>query len=486
MKTLEQLSFTNNYDSLGKDFFEKIPPTPIINPRLVVGSSDTADLIGLDPSEFKRTEFTEYFSGNRIFKNSEPIATIYAGHQFGVWVPQLGDGRAILLGELETPSKSTFEIQLKGSGQTPFSRMGDGRAVLRSCIREFLCSEAMHHLGIPTTRALCVIEADDAVERETLEAAAVLTRVAPTHIRFGTFELFASRNQNEHLRRLADHVILKHFPNLLSRSDRYLTFLETVVDLTAKLIARWQAVGFAHGVLNTDNMSVTGLTLDYGPFGFLEEFEPSLICNHSDHSGRYAFHQQPNIGLWNLSCFAQSLLSLISREEVIAILDGYEEKFVTEYFSIMGNKLGLTNQQADDSELISEILLQLQQSAADYTIFFRRLCDFDSVTDPHNWQLKGMLVDPNAFDLWASRYRSRLSNQAPTDRPKDMRRVNPKFILRNHLAQKAIEKAQEGDYSEVRKLSQILEIPYADQPEFEEYSKPAPTGSPRIVVSCSS
>lgn len=480
------LQFDNTYSRLPDKFYRRVTPTPLPKPYLVSFNEAVAGLIGLDPESPKMPEFVDYFSGNAPIPGSNPVSAIYAGHQFGVWVPQLGDGRAVLLGEAVNNEGMRFDVQLKGAGMTPFSRMGDGRAVLRSTIREYLCSEAMHALGIPTTRALCIVGSNAPVYRETVETAAVLTRIAPTHIRFGTFELFASRGQTEEVKMLADYVIEHHYPHLIDSPQKYLEFLREVVERTAKMLAAWQAVGFAHGVMNTDNMSITGLTIDYGPFGFLDEFDPAFICNHTDTGGRYAYHQQPNIGLWNLGCFAQTLLSLIDRETAIAALDEYEEMFVTEYFRLMRRKLGLFSDFDEDSELISDLLLQMQQSAADYTRFFRRLSDFDFTPGAENWNVKGVFVDPAGFDKWADRYRERISCEPVADRRERMKRINPKFILRNHIAQWAIEKAEAGDFSETDKLLKILQSPFDEMPENEKYSEPPEIGTPKLVVSCSS
>lgn len=480
------LQFNNTYSRLPENFYRRVSPTPLPKPYLVSFNAAAAELIGLDREDCANPDFVEYFSGNRLIPGSEPISAIYAGHQFGVWVPQLGDGRAILLGEAVNEAGLRLDVQLKGSGMTPFSRMGDGRAVLRSTIREYLCSEAMHALGIPTTRAMCIVGSNIPVYREAVETAAVLTRIAPTHVRFGTFELFASRGQTEEVKTLADYTIEHHYPHLIDRPEKYLEFLREGVERTAKMLAAWQAVGFAHGVMNTDNMSITGLTLDYGPFGFLDEFDPGFICNHTDTGGRYAYHQQPKIGLWNLGCFAQTLLSLIDRESAIAALDEYEEIFVTEYFRLMRRKLGLFSDFDEDSELISDLLLQMQQSAADYTRFFRRLSDFDFTPGAENWNVKGMFVDPAGFDKWADRYRERISCEPVADRSQKMKKINPKFILRNHIAQWAIEKAEGGDFSETDKLLGILQSPFDEHPEHEEYSAPPAIGTPKVVVSCSS
>lgn len=335
MLTLETLDFDNSYARLPEVFFRRVNPTALPAPYLVGFNRSAAQLINLDPAEAETSEFAEYFAGNKLLPGSEPLAAIYAGHQFGSFVPQLGDGRAILLGEVGDAQNERCEIQLKGAGPTAFSRMGDGRAVLRSTIREYLCSEAMFALGIPTTRALCIVGSDQPVRREKIETAAVLTRLAPTHVRFGTFELFYYRQQFAQVQTLADYVIGKFYSHLNENADKYLQFLREVIDRTARLIAKWQAVGFAHGVMNTDNMSIIGVTIDYGPFGFLDDYDPELICNHSDYTGRYAFDQQPQVGLWNLSCLAQTLIPLVEREAAIAALDEYQAIFTGSLMSTL-------------------------------------------------------------------------------------------------------------------------------------------------------
>ena len=488
MFTLDKIPFDNTYSRLPETFFRRVKPTPLPSPYLVSFNSAAAELIGLDPKEVEKLDFVEYFTGNRLLPGSEPIAAIYAGHQFGTYVPQLGDGRAILLGEAVNEGGERFDIQLKGSGLTPFSRMGDGRAVLRSTIREYLCSEAMHNLGIPTTRALCITGSDEPVYRETIETAAVLTRLAPTHVRFGSFELFYYRRQNEQVRELADYVLINHYPHLVKAKDKYSEFLLEVVRRTARLIARWQAVGFAHGVMNTDNMSIIGLTIDYGPFGFLDDFEQGFICNHSDYSGRYAFDQQPSIALWNLSCLAQTLLPMVERDQALKALNEFQPLFIQEYFKLMRAKLGLATEQLEDSHLIDGLLEILELNGVDYTLFFRRLCDFSTKLNDKNSLLQGMFINPAAFDKWAEIYRLRLQKENSEDkkRRKQMRLVNPKFILRNHLAQAAIEKAQAGDYAEIDTLLKILQSPFDEQPEMERFAEPPAKGSKRIAVSCSS
>ncbi|MEW6613804.1 MAG: protein adenylyltransferase SelO family protein, partial [Pseudomonadota bacterium] len=296
MRPLEDLDFDNSFARLPEPFYSRVMPTPVPAPELLSYNETAAALLDLDPREAQRPEFVEYFSGNRPLPGSEPLAALYAGHQFGHYVPQLGDGRAILLGEVRNRAGERWELQLKGAGRTPYSRGGDGRAVLRSTIREYLCSEAMHGLGIPSTRALCIVGSELEVYRESVERGAVLLRLAPSHVRFGSFEVFFYRDQHAELKLLADYVIERHYPELADGDDRYVRFFQEVVLRTARLLAQWQAVGFAHGVMNTDNMSILGLTLDYGPFGFLDRYDPGFICNHSDHAGRYAFDRQPQIG----------------------------------------------------------------------------------------------------------------------------------------------------------------------------------------------
>ncbi|HMZ56797.1 MAG TPA: YdiU family protein, partial [Nitrospira sp.] len=302
LHTLETLRFDNRYARLPEAFYAKVNPTPFSSAPFLISANRVAmELLDLDPREATRSEFAGVFGGSLLVPGMEPLAMLYSGHQFGVYVPQLGDGRAILLGEVLNERGERWDLHLKGAGMTPFSRDGDGRSVLRSAIREYLCCEAMHGLGIPTTRALCLVGSDEKVYREQVETGATIVRMAPSHVRFGSFEIFYYRKQHEHLQRLADHVIESYFPHLASTADKYLRFFAEVAERTAALIAQWQAVGWSHGVLNTDNMSILGLTLDYGPYGFMDDYDPGFICNHSDYNGRYAFNQQPYIGLWNLS-----------------------------------------------------------------------------------------------------------------------------------------------------------------------------------------
>jgi uncharacterized protein YdiU (UPF0061 family) len=486
---LETLPFDNTYARLPAGFYAKLHPTPFSSsPYLVSFNKAAAALIDLDPGEAKRPEFAALFGGSMLATGMDPLAMLYSGHQFGVYVPQLGDGRAILLGEATNARGERWDLHLKGAGMTPFSRDGDGRAVLRSTIREYLCSEAMHGLGIPTTRALCIVGSDDKIYREQVESGATLLRMAPSHVRFGTFEVFYYRKQHELLKVLADFVISGYFSHLQGATDKYARFFADVVERTAKLIARWQAVGWAHGVMNTDNMSILGLTLDYGPFGFMDDYDAGFICNHSDHNGRYAFNQQPYIGLWNLSCLAQALLPLSDKEALKAVLDAYTPVFEREYRALMRAKFGLMLELPGDDELIRDFLGLLQGSQADYTNVFRELGTFASDPGSKNEHLREHFLNRDRFDEWALHYRDRLQSEQSRDseRQQAMNHVNPKYVLRNYLAQIAIDKAQQKDFVEIDRLLSLLQNPYTDHPGMEHYAAPPPNWGKHLSVSCSS
>ena len=487
MRALETLNFAHSYGRLPPAFYSRVEPTPLPDPYLVAFNDDAARLIDLDPAEAQREKFLEVMAGNAPLDGGEPFAMLYSGHQFGTYVPQLGDGRALQIGEVVNDRGERWALQLKGSGLTPYSRMADGRAVLRSTIREYLCSEAMHALGIPTTRALCIVGADEPVYRETAETAAVLLRMAPSHVRFGSFEVFYHRKQHEYLALLADHVIDTFFPELRTLSDRYHRLLVEVVERTARLIAKWQAVGFSHGVMNTDNMSILGLTLDYGPFGFMDRFDYAYICNHSDTQGRYAYGNQPQIGIWNLACLAQALTPIIPVEQCNAALQRYEPAYFDEYSKLMRAKLGLATAGPGDRELVLDLLEIMAKSSVDYTLFFRALGDFRA--GAANTPLRDQCIERAAFDAWAARYAARLAREPGVDaeRKAHMNRANPKYVLRNYLAQVAIEKATgTKDYSEIDRLLRLLRHPFDEQPEMASYAAPPPEWAQTIEVSCSS
>jgi len=486
MRTLDTLNFDNSFARLPPVFYTRQGARGLNNPRLVSASAAAARLLDLDPACLEHTDFVRYFSGSAPLPGSEPLAMVYAGHQFGSYVPRLGDGRGLLLGEVVSAEHGRWDLHLKGAGQTPYSRFGDGRAVLRSSIREYLCSEGMAGLGIPSTRALCVIDSDTAVQRERIERGAMVLRLARSHVRFGHFEFFHYSNRPELVRELADYVIGRHFPETAQQDNRYANLLLQATLRTATLVAHWQAFGFAHGVLNTDNMSILGDTFDYGPFGFLDDFDPGYICNHSDESGRYSFERQPGIGLWNLNALAHALSGLIDVDTIRGALQQYEPQLIEHYMRLMRAKLGLADIEAEDTGLLDELLQLMQANHSDYTRFFRRLCEFDEsrALQPQ----RDDFIDREAFDRWAQRYSARLlREQRPRARRIEaMRGANPKYILRNYLAQRAIEMAEQGDYSEVNRLLQLLQNPYAEQPEMEAYADLPPDWGKHLAISCSS
>jgi protein adenylyltransferase len=489
MRTIATLAFDNSYARLHPSLYEVIDPTPLANtPRLVAFSPPAAALIDLDTDAASAPELLAAMTNAWRIPGSEPIATLYAGHQFGLWVPELGDGRAILLGEVRNRRGEAWELQLKGAGQTRYSRGGDGRSVLRSAIREFLASEALAGLGLPTTRALAVAGTDDPVQRETVETAATLIRLAPTHVRFGTFEVLAARGALERVRELADYVIARHYPEAATGPEPYAAFLDAVVERTAALVADWMAVGFTHGVLNTDNMSIVGVTLDYGPYGFVDEFDPSFTPNHSDPDGRYAYDRQPAIGIWNLLRFAESLLSLVPAERANASLERYPPAFEARYGGAMRAKLGLATSRPEDGALIGDLLELLAANRVDYTRFFRALTTVaggDRIAPP---ALESLVGDRAALDAWVARYGERLEGEEYGDesRRAAMSSVNPKYVLRNYLAQEAIDRARAGDFGEIERLRSVLADPFAEHPEHERYAGPTPAWARDLVVSCSS
>jgi uncharacterized protein YdiU (UPF0061 family) len=478
----------NRFAALGERFHTRLAPAGLPEPHWIAVSDPCAAELGLPPGWDDELAL-QVFSGNALWPGMQTLASVYSGHQFGVWAGQLGDGRAHWLGELDTPA-GPRELQLKGSGRTPYSRMGDGRAVLRSTIREFLCSEAMAALGIPTTRALCIVGSPQPVRREQIETAAVVTRVAPSFIRFGHFEHFAHTEPDvDALRTLADFVIDAHYPEQRDAPQPYVALLEAVARRTATLLADWQAVGFCHGVMNTDNLSILGLTIDYGPFGFLDAFDPGHVCNHSDHRGRYAYARQPNVAFWNLHALATALLPLIDDQDTaLEALEPYQTVFADGLLARLRAKLGLTTARDDDQALIDGLLQRMAADRADFTITFRRLAQFARAAGARNDAVRDLFLDREAFDAWAARYAERLRAEGSDDaeRAARMNRVNPKFVLRNHLAEQAIRRARDGDFSEVQRLLKVLQRPYDEQPEHAAYADFPPDWAQHLEVSCSS
>lgn len=481
------LAWTHRFADLGPDFHTELHPTPLPDPHWVGHSSAVARELGLTQAFMQSDEALQAFTGNALLPGMRPLASVYSGHQFGHWAGQLGDGRAILLGELPGTA-GPLEIQLKGAGLTLYSRMGDGRAVLRSSIREFLCSEAMHALGIPTSRALCVTGSPGKVRREEIETAAVVTRVAPSFIRFGHFEHFSHSGQHVQLRTLADFVIDHFYPDCREApGNPYAALLQAVSARTAEMVAQWQAVGFCHGVMNTDNMSILGLTIDYGPFQFLDAFNPGHICNHSDTSGRYAYNRQPNIAYWNLFALGQALLPLMDeQQQALDALEPYKAHMPAALQRRMNAKLGLHSVQDGDAELTESLMKLMAADGVDFTIFWRRLSH--AVTG-HLEPVRDMFLQRDAFDTWATRWRERLQAQPgfdPGATGAQMLQSNPQVVLRNHLGEIAIQRAKQGDFSALARLQNALEHPFEEIAGQEDLAAFPPDWASQIEISCSS
>ncbi|XTZ36718.1 protein adenylyltransferase SelO [Salmonella enterica] len=478
------LSFVARWHDELPEFYTALSATPLKNARLIWRNEPLAQTLGVDDELFHPATGAGVWGGETLLPGMSPLAQVYSGHQFGVWAGQLGDGRGILLGEQQLPDGTTRDWHLKGAGLTPYSRMGDGRAVLRSTIRESLASEAMHYLGIPTTRALSIVTSDTPVFRESREQGAMLMRIAESHVRFGHFEHFYYRRQPEKVQQLADFVIRHHWRELQDESDKYVVWFRDVVRRTAKLIARWQSVGFAHGVMNTDNMSILGLTIDYGPFGFLDDYQPHFICNHSDYQGRYSFDNQPAVGLWNLQRLAQSLSPFITVDALNAALDEYQAELLTEYGLLMRRKLGFFSRQQGDNVLLDDLFALMAREGSDYTRTFRML----SQTEQHsaNSPLRDEFIDRGAFDGWFTRYRTRLQQEeiADAQRQQQMQGANPALVLRNWLAQRAIVAAEKGELEELERLHHALRQPFTDRND--DYVSRPPDWGKRLEVSCSS
>jgi len=480
--------WTQRYAALGEDFVSTLAPSPLPAPYWVGRNDALATQLGLSSDWAASVPLLQAFTGNQVPEGTTQTASVYSGHQFGVWAGQLGDGRACALGEL-----AGHEVQLKGAGPTPYSRRGDGRAVLRSSIREFLCSEAMHALGIPTTRALCVTGSDAPVWREERETAAVVTRVAQSFVRFGHFEHFSHTQQHAQLRTLADYVIDHFYPecrNVVGEDGPYVALLQAVTGRTAEMVAHWQSVGFCHGVMNTDNMSILGLTLDYGPFQFLDGYDPAHICNHSDNQGRYAFYKQPNVAYWNLYCLGQALMPLIGEQEhAIAALETYKTRYPQALAARMAAKLGFAQAHENQRPLIESALKLLAQERVDFTIFWRRLSHWAASMDAGNASVRDLFVDRAAADAWLADFRALHAQDASFDgagTSARMLRTNPKFVLRNHLGELAIRAAKTRDFSVLHQLQTVLADPFSEHPAHEEWAGFAPDWAAGIEISCSS
>lgn len=472
--------FDNTYARLPERFFARVSPTPVGAPRLIRVNEPLAAQLGLDPERLAGAEGVQVLAGNSVPEAAEPIATAYAGHQFGTFVPRLGDGRAILLGELRGPAGVRRDVQLKGSGRTPYSRGGDGRAALGPVLREYVVSEAMAALGIPTTRSLAAVTTGEAVIRETMLPGAVLTRVASSHIRVGTFQFLASRGDVEGLRLLADYVIARHYPEAAHTERPYRALLDAVIRAQAELIARWMLVGFIHGVMNTDNMSIAGETIDYGPCAFIDAYDPEAVFSAIDRHGRYAYNRQPAIGGWNLTRLAECLLPLLSDDTDAAVgdaeeaLDAYAPAFERAYLAGLRRKLGLLTEREGDAEVGLELLQAMGANGADFTLTFRRLCEAASA-EGGTTDVRSLFASPSAFDEWAPRWRQRLAQEpAGADaRRASMLAANPTYIPRNHLVEAVIRAAEDrDDFDPFHELVAVLSNPFDDRPSIARYAQP--------------
>jgi len=492
-RSLEALPVSNSFAALPTVFYTRVAPQPPGEPRLLHANPDAAALIGLDPAVLDTPQFLRVFSGLEPLPGGVTLAAVYSGHQFGVWAGQLGDGRAHLLGEVAGPG-GAWELQLKGAGRTPYSRMADGRAVLRSSVREYLAAEAMHGLGIPTTRSLALVVSDEPVVRETVETAAVVTRMAPSFVRFGSFEHWAARREPERLRTLVDYVIDRHYPECRdapageadSPDGAVLRWLRAVVARTAELMAGWQAVGFCHGVMNTDNMSILGLTLDYGPYGFMDAFQAGHVCNHSDTEGRYAWNGQPAVAHWNLYRLASSLHALVPDADGLrAALDTFEPVFTEAFHRRLAAKLGLAAWEPGDDDLMQDLWRLMHANRADFTLSFRFL---SAAAQGRPTSFENLYADREAARAWLARYGERLDRDGrdPAERARDMDRANPLYVLRNHLAELAIRAAAQGDASEIDTLLALLRDPFQERQGAARYAELPPDWAGGLQVSCSS
>ncbi len=471
------------YGQLPERFFKRTLPTRVKAPKLIKLNRELAMELGLDPDFLASPEGVEILAGNKIASGSDPIAVAYAGHQFGQFVPQLGDGRAILLGEVIDRNGQRRDIQLKGSGPTPFSRRGDGRAALGPVLREYMISEAMAALGIPTTRALAAVLTGEQIARETYLPGAIFTRVASSHIRVGTFQFFAARGDIDGTRALADHVIARHYPAAAGSASPYLALLEAVIAAQAYLVAKWLSVGFIHGVMNTDNMSVAGATIDYGPCAFMDAYDPATVFSSIDHGGRYAYANQPPVARWNLTRFAETLVPLLAEDQKEAIslaqkaLGGFEAAFQAAWLTNMRAKLGLTTEHQGDAALVKALFDIMAQNGADFTRTFRALGDASTAQPGEQPAVRDLFIDPTACDRWIETWRERLSSE-PRDgaeRRAAMHRVNPIYIPRNHQVEAAIEAAvARSDFTPFEDLLAVLATPYVEQSGAARYAEPPP------------
>ena len=461
-------------------------PLGVANPKLVEVNHTLRDALQLPASGFTQSSIMSMLFDNTSSFTKHSFAQKYGGHQFGGWNPDLGDGRGLLLGDVKDKNGQRWDLHLKGAGPTPYSRFADGRAVLRSTLREYLASEALHHMGIPTSRALCLITSDEPVYREKQERAAMMIRVSQSHIRFGHFEYFYHSGQLDKLEKLFAYCLEHHFKSCANAKNPHLAMLERIVLDTASLIAKWQAFGFNHGVMNTDNMSIHGITFDFGPYAFLDDFDPKFVCNHSDHQARYAFEEQPGIGLWNLNALAHAFTPYLSIEEIKLALGNYESQLLSEFSQLMHQKLGLFTPSPSTAELVNGWLDLVSQDKRDYHISFRLLCEINE--HQLNPQLVNHFIQREAAQSWLSQYQQTLLEQGVPveERQNRMRQVNPEYVLRNYQAQLAIDAAEDGDFSRFKTFLHVLQQPFESKPEYADFAKPPPDWGKHMEISCSS
>lgn len=474
-----KLPFDNSYARLPEHFYARLQPQPVAAPELIAVNQSLAEYLGIDPRWLASTDGIATLAGNQFPQGAEPIATAYAGHQFGGWNPQLGDGRALLIGELVATDGARFDLQLKGSGPTPWSRGGDGRSPLGPVLREYIVSEAMATLGVPTTRALAAVSTGEQVVREEVEPGAILARVASSHIRFGTFQYFAARGDTDAIQLLVEHVSARHYPQIAGSDNLALALFEAVLERVAGLVAKWQLLGFIHGVMNTDNMLLCGETIDYGPCAFMEQFDINTVFSSIDRQGRYAYGAQPGIAHWNLSCLVQTLLPLIHTEAETAVqlaqaaLDRFPAVFQAAYNAGMRQKLGLQDSRDDDAELFADLLAMMTAQQLDFTLCFRRLTELAA---PASIATTGLLELPAACEPWLQRWQQRQSEDGATDQQREqmMLAVNPVFIPRNHLIAEVIDAARNhADLAPFRELLATLARPFSYSPELARFATPA-------------
>lgn len=487
-RTLNQLCFDNSYARLPKHWFQPMPVQPLKHSHLIAFSPVVARWLDLDPCRISPEDLVRRCMGETEWAGTAPLAMKYTGHQFGVYNPDLGDGRGVLLGEVVNAQGQRYDLHLKGAGKTAYSRFGDGRAVLRSSIREYLAGEAMAGLGIPTTRALCLLGSEEYTQRNGMEPCAMLLRVTPCHIRFGHFEHFFYSGQHDDLRRLADYCLERYFPELQSAEQPYLAMYREVLERTARLVAAWQAYGFVHGVLNTDNMSLIGETFDYGPYTFLDRYEPGHVANKNDHQARYAFHKQPSMVLWNMAALAQAMLPLVERSLLEAELDRFDGLYQAERLERMRARLGLQVVDGDDRLLIDRLEAIWAEQGIDHNRFLRTLSEWQAGDAESTAALLGLCTQPDSVASWLQDYAARMQKEAASApiRQQQMRSVNPRFILRNYMAEEVIREAHQGDYRPLQALLPLLRHPGDEHAELARYAGPRPDWAESIYLTCSS